>query len=167
MTDTKRILPTFSGEVQFRRYSDTSSQGQQIVLQVAGRAELEAFIGKEGKRFMAVLVEIGDDELPVQSPPNASTRPVADVVLKEGPKRTVGPKCNWLAMRCKDAAFQLWLVGGENEAATAERCRELCKVESRYDIDGDAEAEALFEKYIRKPWEQFTKTRSGPISENA
>jgi hypothetical protein len=58
------IEPVFSGEVQFRRYSDTSTQGQQIVLQVEDRESLRPFIGLEGKRFMAVLVAIGDDEQP-------------------------------------------------------------------------------------------------------
>ena len=61
------MTPSFQGEVQFRRYSDTSTQGQQVVFAVEDREALEPFIGKEGKRFMAVLVEIGDDEQPVES----------------------------------------------------------------------------------------------------
>jgi hypothetical protein len=148
------IAPTFSGEVQFRRYSDTSTQGQQIVLQVEDRAALEPFIGKEGKRFMAVLVEIGDDEKPVPPP--------AEKPLKEGPRRTQGPICRWLALRCRERAFQEWVaseigVVEVTEEVAAINVRAWCGVGSRSDIDGDPKAEALFEKSIRRPWLAHTK----------
>ena len=45
--------PTFAGEVQFRRYSDTSTQGTQIVLALPDRESLQSFIGLEGKRNAA------------------------------------------------------------------------------------------------------------------
>ena len=138
------LTPTFQGEVQFRRYSDTSTQGAQIVLSVSSREDLEPFIGKEGKRFMAVLVEIGDDELPVTAPAPEKSK--------------LGPKAYWLVLRCKEPDFQKWVWHAGNfrhdmdEQACAEIVKGWCGVESRADIDGDPKAEALFEKHIRGPW---------------
>lgn len=137
--------PTFAGEVQFRRYSDTSTQGQQIVLQVEDREALRPFIGLEGKRFMAVLVAIGDDEQPIPPPTPR--------------KQRMGAACEWLVMRCKDREFREWLYhrfspgpGNDTEERAAEICREVCDVEKRSQIDGNLEAEQRFEAHIRKPW---------------
>lgn len=138
------IEPTYSGEVQFRRYSDTSTQGQMIVLQLADREALKPFIGLEGKRFMAVLVAIGDDELPIPPPTPR--------------KQKQGPILTWLVMRCKEQAFRDWLtVRGDfaeplTEESAAEVVRGWLYVNSRTEIDGNAKAEALFDKLIRKPW---------------
>jgi hypothetical protein len=148
------IKPTFQGEVQFRRYSDTSTQGQQIVLQVAGRAELEPFIGMEGRRFMAVLVMIGDDEEPVPPP--------VEKPAKEGPKR-MGPALEFLVKLSKDAEFLAWLervypdqwgaaLGKTAAEKGASVVRAICSVESRREIDGNGNALWLFEEHIRKPW---------------
>lgn len=147
------IKHTYAGEMQFRRYSDTSTQGQQVTFSLPDREAMEAFIGLEGKRFQAVFVLVGDDEQPVPPP--------AEKPLKEGPRRTTGQICQWLVMRSQEPEFQRWLVGGENEAATVERCRELCGVKSRKDIDGNPKAEALFERHIRKPWLAHSKASVG------
>lgn len=146
----------FAGELQFRRYSDSSTQGPQIVLGLPDRDALQAFIGLEGRRLMAVFVIVGDDEQP--EPPKAQ-KP-----LKEGPRRKVGPICEWLVMRCKEPEFQQWvanLVGlpMPTEAIAAEFCRSACGVTSRKDIDGHPEAEAMFKRNIQEPWKALQSRR--------
>lgn len=137
-------IPTFSGEVQFRRYSDTSTQGASIVLSLADRDELSAFIGKEGKRFMAVLVEVGDDEKPVE------------------PK--LGPLAYWLVLRCQEREFWAMLncdyqfaVTNAEEAASA--VKGLLKIQSRKEIDGDPKTEADFHRLIRGPYSRWLTSR--------
>lgn len=134
------IEPTYSGEVQFRRYSDTSTQGQMIVLQLADREALKPFIGLEGKRFMAVLVAIGDDEQPIPPPTPR--------------KQKQGPILTWLVQRCKEPDFMAWACqpGIVSEANAAAWVRKACGVKSRTEIDGNAAAEHLFETYVRKAW---------------
>ncbi len=177
------IKPSFQGEVQFVRYSDTSRGGQTVLLRVPGRDELEPFIGKEGRRYMAVLVEIGDDEQPINgaaqvpqsessrdasldaatdpaaAPPDASTTPGS----RAPAKRSTGPICQWLVMRCKEPEFQEWLtVYGDfatplDEKGCAQVVRDWCNVQSRAEIDGEAKAEALFKKFFQAPWLAHTK----------
>lgn len=156
-------VPTFSGEVQFRRYSDTSTQGASIVLSLADRDELSAFIGKEGKRFMAVLVEVGDDEQPVQYQPG-SVVPADMVGGKLVPK--IGPICQWLVMRCGEPEFWEFLNAehpGDTEATNADTAAEVVKevltIESRKQIDGNRELESAFHRLIRGPYSKWLLRR--------
>lgn len=139
-------IPTFSGEVQFRRYSDTSTQGASIVLSLADRDELSAFIGKEGKRFMAVLVEVGDDEKPVE------------------PK--LGPLAYWLVLRCNEPEFWRWLQSEfslvepfTDSHDTAEFIKDVLGIGSRKEIDGNARNEANFHRLIRGPYSRWLTSR--------
>jgi len=137
------MTPTFQGEVQFRRYSDTSTQGQQIVLAVADREALEAFIGKEGRRFIAVLVEVGDDEMPVEP---------------AKPRDQRGPLCREACDLCAMPAFQEWLeVAGELEAK--ERVLRVCQVDSRKELDTLPYASQLFREQIRAPYLRWQRER--------
>lgn len=151
----------YAGELQFRRYTDSSTQGPQVVFGLADRDALQAFVGLEGRRVMAVLVLVGDDEQP--EPPKAKP-------LKEGPRRKLGPICEWLVMRCREPAFWQWLAATTmtpaetalSEDWAAWRVRELCGVESRKEIDGNADAEARFESLIRKPWARYSNRLPQP-----
>jgi hypothetical protein len=134
--------PTFSGEVQFAGYSDSSRSGPRVTLRLQDRAELEKFVGCEGKRYMAVLVEIGDDEAPAQ--------PACG-----------GERAKWAAMRCAEPEFQRWLsvVYPEHINATmrgaelcAEMMRTVCAVKSRAEFDSDEAAGYRFDSLIRRPW---------------
>lgn len=141
------MTPTFQGEFQFRRYSDTSTQGQQVVFAVEDREALAAFIGKEGKRFMAVLVEIGDDEQPVL-PSRKSTR---------------GPLCREACELCKLPDFQCWAhaaadyVGEPSELSAKNAILGWCGVDSRKDLDETPVAAERFRTLVRVPfmrWQQ-------------
>lgn len=147
------MKPLYSGEVQFRRYSDTSSQGQSVTFSLASREDLEAFIGMEGKRFAAVFVQIGDDEQPVDPPePKAESRPA------------IGELGRWAAIRCTEAPFQEWVghqlkEGGIREPEAAQYIRQVCGVESRKEIDTNPEAFDKFHRLIRIPYSKFLKGR--------
>jgi hypothetical protein len=141
------MTPAFQGEFQFRRYSDTSTQGQQVVFAVVDREALAAFIGKEGKRFMAVLVEIGDDEQPVQ--PKERFRP--------------GPLCKEAIDLAGNAKFQKW-CGADNEANAADWIRNVCCIKSRRELDESEPASELFHQRVRMGFIRYTKQRtSGAI----
>lgn len=142
------MTPTFQGEVQFRRYSDTSTQGASIVLALPDRDELAAFIGKEGKRFMAVLVEVGDDEQPV-----------------EPPKKPIGTIAHWLVMRCNEPEFWAFLNaehdgdGIDNEGDAGNLIKYLFGVKSRKEIDGNPKLERFFHESIRGPYSKWLLRR--------
>jgi len=143
------MTPTFQGEVQFRRYSDTSTQGQQIVLAVADREALEAFIGKEGRRFIAVLVEVGDDEMPVEP---------------AKPRDQRGPLCREACDLCDMREFQLWaaMVGGyavTSSANAKEYITMVCDIESRKHLDEIPSAADRFVSNIRIPFMRWQRER--------
>jgi hypothetical protein len=140
------VQPLWQGEVQFRRYSDTSTQGQQIVFAVEDREALEPFIGKEGKRFMAVLVELGDDEQPVQQPR----------------KDTRGPLCREACDYCAMLEFRDWMQAAHGSIAGSENDAKLwlyarLKVSSRKELDTDEMAGGRFVREIRVPFMRWQR----------
>ena len=145
------IKPTFSGEVQFRRYSDTSTQGVQVTLALHGREALEPLIGKAGKRFMAVLVEIGDDEAPVQPQPRKDTR---------------GPLCKEACDLCAMPEFQKWAHktadyrGEASEASAKDAILSWCAIDSRKELDTNLHAGGEFVARIRGPFMRYMRERS-------
>lgn len=152
--------PTFAGEVQFRRYSDTSTQGTQIVLALPDREALQSFIGLEGKRFMAVLVQIGDDEQPVLNTPKTGD-------LK--PREPLGDLC-WRAVQwCKEQEFHWWLASvvlperphdlRVDEEDAKGYILEWCGITSRKELDTNPEAARKFNQLIRGPYQKHLIAR--------
>lgn len=147
------IVPLYSGEAQFRRYSDTSTQGQQVVFALPGREELQAFIGKEGKRFMMVVVEIGDDEKPV--------KPIAQPKEREH----IGENCYWAVLRCKEPEFWAFLNKSfncdevTNEKEAADLVRHLCAAESRRELDENNASRRHFLVEIKRPYQRWLAAR--------
>lgn len=143
------ITPTFQGEVQFRRWSDSSTQGVQVTFALPDSADLEPLKHKAGKRFMAVLVEIGDDEQPVQ-PQRKDTR---------------GPLCREACDYCELPAFQEWAakVNGwpAGHKLDATQCKghilDSCGVDSRKKLDSDREAGEYFVSEIRLPFMRWQR----------
>lgn len=154
--------PTFAGEVQFRRYSDTSTQGTQIVLALPDREALQSFIGLEGKRFMAVLVQIGDDEQPVMG------NPVSEPKVKKShfDREPLGDLC-WRAVQwCKTPEFWDWVAGQcqcHPAAVEEKQAREYillkCGIESRKELDTNPEAARKFHQFIRGPYQKHLIAR--------
>lgn len=106
-----------------------------------------------GTRFAMVLVEIGDDELPVSAaatPPAADARPEP----KDKPARA---KREWRDMlpsqqagiRCEEAAFthflrEQWPDDWRETQDTADCVRLVCGVESRADLNMNQKARVIW-----------------------
>jgi hypothetical protein len=145
------IPTTYQGEAQLRRYSDTSTQGQQIVLSLPDRESLAQFIGLEGKRFAVVFVQIGDDEQPVPPEPK--------------PRERLGDLCYRAVQWCNDPEFLRWVASHTDlpRPVTAEKARQWilmsCGVSSRKDLDLNPEAAAAFRRHIVGPYQKWLIAR--------
>ncbi|AFN39085.1 hypothetical protein G167_gp69 [Burkholderia phage BcepMigl] len=150
------ITPTFHGEVQLAGWSETHNGGAKIVLWLSDPSDLDAFRAltmrkgnQAGQRFMAALVEIDDNEQPVQQP--AGPAPESE------PERPKGGALARLAgMWCNDEEFWTWLrlqrVRCENADDAAMYIRRTCSIESRAELDSNADAERVFQERIRTPF---------------
>jgi hypothetical protein len=142
------IRPTWQGEVQLRRWSESSTQGVQVTFALPDSGDLDPFKAKSGKRFMAVLVEIGDDEQPVQ-PRRKDQR---------------GPLCREACDLCAMPDFQAWVAeAGGNRVATEDCAKQyilnVCDVASRKDLDRHAPAADRFVSNIRIPFIRWRRQR--------
>lgn len=141
------VTPAFQGEVQFRRWSDSSTQGVQVTFALPDSEALEPLKHKAGKRFMAVLVEIGDDEQPVQQPR----------------KDVRGPLCREACDLCAMPEFQRWIIerGDYTNDPSEEVARNIvvgwCGVNSRKDLDTVATAGEKFKALIRGPFMRWQR----------
>lgn len=172
------IQPTFAGEVQLRRWSESSTQGVQITFALADAADLERFRGMEGKRFMAALVLLGDDEQPVvDKSRNLQGQPVDKSANLQG-REHLGDLC-WRAVQwCRDPEFavfihgvfyKLWPTGLPGtpvvkEGDSAEpfckfAVQQICGIESRKELDTNPDARRLFHEKIRGPYQKFLIAR--------
>lgn len=91
------IEATYHSEVRFVRSAHSSKTGTTITLALPDSDELSKVAGFDGKRYMLALVEIGDDEQPVQQPSSPEvgyTPPTPDVPAK--PKG--GYAAKWLGL---------------------------------------------------------------------
>jgi hypothetical protein len=143
------LAPTFQGEVQFRRWSDSSTQGVQITFALPDSSDLEPLKHKAGKRFMAVLVEIGDDEQAVQPAPKKDQR---------------GPLCREACDYCGNAAFRLWVAEVGSDPVSMDDAREwilnVCGVLSRKELDAQPSAGERFIRMVRVPFMRWQRELS-------
>lgn len=138
------IQATYHSEVRFVRSSYSSKTGTTITLALPDSDELSKVQGMDGKRYMLALVEIGDDEQPVQKP---------EVV--ERPKG--GALAKLAGMWCASPDFWAWATNfGERHInspeAAADLIRRYCRVKSRAELDSNEMAAALFNTYVRGPY---------------
>lgn len=145
------MTPTFQGEVQMRRWSDSSTQGVQVTFALPDSADLDPLKGMEGKRFMAVLVLIGDDEQPA----------IPEPVKRR--KDTRGPLCREACDYCVMPDFWKWLrVNGkpcDSESEARAWVLELCDVRSRKELDTIAGAGDYFVQIVRRPFMHWQRER--------
>lgn len=156
--------PTFAGEVQLRRWSESNTQGVQVTFALADSSDLEKFRGLDGKRFMAVLVQIGDDEQPVSANPLISKNSCTKPELKREP---LGDLC-WRAVQwCKEPEFWDFLTkticdpdcGVFDETGAKFAVQAVCCVESRKELDTNPEAARKFNGRIRGPYQKYLIAR--------
>lgn len=132
-------IVAFQGEVLLLNWGDTSTRGRTVTFQLADEGEEHPFkhhpIGrKTGRRFMAVLVEIGDDERPVEKTP-----------------------AQMAYLLCKDTMFQHFLdersfVEVCSEATARHHILSACGITSRSSLDTDTRARAHWDALIYQPW---------------
>lgn len=139
--------PTFQGEVQFRRWSDSSTQGVQVTFALPDSDALDPLKGMEGKRFMAVLVQIGDDEQPVMGNP-ISPR-----------KDQRGPLCREACDLCELSEFRDWCQA-ETKTEAESYIRAVCGVVTRKELDSSERAGDAFKAHIRTPFMRWQREQS-------
>lgn len=153
------IKTTFQGEVQLAGWSETHNGGCKVTFWLADATDLDVFRAltvrkgnTAGHRLMCVLVEIGDDELPVTEPPAAPA-----------PEKPQGGALAKLSgMLCSNSEFWRFLterfrVSITNAEQAAGAVREICKVSSRAELDSNPDAASIFHEAIRQPfvrWQQ-------------
>lgn len=139
------IEATYHGEVRFVRSSYTSKTGPTVTLALHDIDELNKVQGMDGKRYMLALVEIGDDEQPIQQ------------------KRKGGPLSILAGKWCQDPGF--WKFLGERgwPCTTAEDAakyiRAQCQIDSRAELDHDQDAARRFHSSIRGPFIKWSAAR--------
>lgn len=142
----------FQGEVQLLNWSETHNGGAKIVLQLADAADLEKFKSMTvkkgnhaGQRLATVMVEIGDDEKPVEQAP-----------FTPEPKQRPGELCIMACTFCADPKFWEWASMSQYECRTEAHAKEwvlgVCSVQSRKEIDTNKIAETRFHTLIREPF---------------
>lgn len=167
------MTPTFSGEVRFKSYADSSSSGARVTFTLDDRDHLSKFVGLEGKRYMLVIVEIGDDEQPVPQPIKQAPEPAKSL--------PIGQLCQWAVLRCKEPLFFNFIrplydkyMGGSEKDRVAmgfeklseeQFCKHavcvICDIESRKELDlNDAAAERFKEKIMR-PYQKYYLAAGG------
>lgn len=150
------IVPTFHGELQLAGWSESHNSGCKVTFWLQSSEDLEAFRAltvrkgnTAGQRFMAALVEVGDDEQPVQQ--------------SEPEKPKGGELARMAGVLCQDVEFRIfmnaqgWHAGSDQEAA--ETIRQMCGVKSRADLDHDFEAATVFHRVIRGAWVKWKAAR--------
>jgi hypothetical protein len=143
------MIPAFSGEIQLAGWSESHTGGCKVTFWLQSTEDLEPFRAltvrkgnTAGHRFMAALVEIGDDEKPVQPT-------VKDFLTHEKPKG--GPLSIEAASMCRHPEFlSRWGFSSEKEAAQA-MC-EFLGINSRSEIDHDEDVKNDFIVYYRGPF---------------
>ena len=157
------MTPTFTGELQLAGWSESHTGGCKVTFWLQSPDELTAFRAltvrkgnTAGHRFMAALVEIGDDELPVE--------PVAE----PKPREQLGDACYWTVMRCHEPNFWDFMDEKEwgnevdskfvyNKDVAAWAVKLICNITSRKELDTNPEANKIWHSEIRIPYMEYLK----------
>jgi hypothetical protein len=156
------MTPTFAGEMQLAGWSESHTGGCKVTFWLQSPDDLAAFRAltvrkgnTAGHRFMAALVEIGDDEKPSQA------APVADMG-NPIPRAHIGDACYRTVQWCANPEFWAFLnechvdfAEVTNAKEAAEVVKFLCTVESRKELDTDNEANKAWHRLIREPYRVY------------
>lgn len=167
------IVPTFQGELQLAGWSESHNGGCKVTFWLADPSDLDAFRSltvrkgnTAGHRLAAVLVEIGDDERPVDRQPSESGDRCGHShnVDSPGSRANTGdsedisedipkgrPLAKWAAMRCQEAPFRR-LFGCATEDEMRARILIVCGIKSRSELDSNPAAAGLFKRNFMEPW---------------
>ena len=164
------LQPTFSGEVQLAGWSESHTGGPKITLWLQSAEDLEVFRSltarkgnTAGHRFMAALVEIGDDEHPVHNLDTSQER-VQKTPEIEQDKPKGGALAKLAGMWCSDPEFWAWLETDPDNAChsaqgAAACLYAICGIESRAELDHNEQAAEKFHRSVRGPYQKHLIAR--------
>jgi hypothetical protein len=144
------MTPTFSGEVQLAGWSESHNGGCKVTFWLADASDLDAFRtmtarkgNTAGQRLACVLVEIGDDELPVvQKAESLCTSPERVQKTPESAHVKGGDLAKSAGIMCSEPSFQRFAnAHGFN---SAELVYYRCGISSRRELDHDSRAAVLY-----------------------
>ncbi len=161
----------FQGECQLAGWSESHTGGAKVTLWLADHSQLDAFRALTarkgnvaGHRFMVAMVEIGEDEQPVDQ----------TKATPEAPAPKGGALSRLAGLWCQTPEFQDWLRvsypaeweaieegidGPESHEIAAEIVRQLCAIKSRAELDHSPEAARFFEEFVRGPYRKVLAFR--------
>lgn len=151
------LIPTFHGELQLAGWSESHNGGCKVTFWLHSSEDLEAFRAltvrkgnQAGQRFMAALVEVGDDEQPVQEPEKPKGGPLAVLAGR----LCADPEFHHFA----SVQYKALLLSGTAVNDCAEWLRKFCGVASRAEIDGNPDATSKMQE-IRGAWIKWRSIR--------
>lgn len=137
----------FQGEMQLLGWGDTNSRGRTVTFQLTDEGDEHPFKhcqtrkGKTpGKRYAVVMVELGDQEQPVEKTPSQMA---------------------WLL--CRDPAFWHFLNERsfaeitDEDSARSHIC-EGCGIKSRSELDKNPEAHSAWAILFYNPWTAYQES---------
>lgn len=145
------VRPAFQGEMMLAGWTQNHNSGTKVSFWINDE-DLEAFKhltarkGRTaGQRFMAVLVQIGDDEQPIESGQdkpaertrNALTLSAVNVCKAEAFQEFVSEAAGWRPSE-----------PDERENQAADYLRDYCRIESRRELDNSPTAAQLFARLM-------------------
>lgn len=134
-------------EVSLADWQDNPNSGAWVKFRLPDETHLEIYRGKNragrtqkwGQRYQMMLIEINDDETPMQPEQDKQPKPM---------------KLSQIAgALCHDEKFRAWCVKqyGDpcpDEAAAAQLIREVCAIDSRALLDVNQEAASVFRELL-------------------
>ena len=167
------ITPTFAGEMQLAGWSESHTSGCKVTFWLQSPDDLAAFRAltvrkgnTAGHRFMAALVEIGDDEKPVQPDigiPASGPIPSNPGELK--PRAHIGDACYRTVMWCANPQFWAWINAFDEGVCitTVNQAKwwvcMVCEIDSRKELDTDNEANKAWHRLIREPYRIYLESQ--------
>jgi hypothetical protein len=154
----EQLTPYFAliVESQLKDYGESANAGCWVSFRLPTPEDLEIFRGqdrsgrnaRQGKRYTLMLVEIDDDETPVNQGRGMDQKPRKLSQIAGG--------------ICHDVKFREWVaktyaVPCSNEGEAAAFLREMCGVESRAHLDTSETAAGIFRSLLA----DFDKSKGG------
>lgn len=140
----------FHGELQLLGWSETNTRGRTVTFQVDGDDvdhPFKTFTTRKGKvaghRFAVVMVEIDDNEQPVEQKKAGMKLSQMAAALGKSPQFL-----EWADEEC-------WDFSVEDEASARRFVLSQCNIQSRSELDTNSEAEQLFRSRILEPFQQW------------
>ena len=163
------MTPVFQDEVMLAGWSESHNGGAKVTFWLSDPSALDAFRamtvakGKTaGQRLACVLVEIGDDEKPVNADVGIPIAQENQQLAAEKPKG--GPLAKLAGMWCEMPLFWDFLLWKHeytvsNEPDAAKTVYELCGITSRAELDHNEQAAQKFKSLIRGPFQKYMLAR--------